>query len=208
MMEEKKEEKNRLAGDLPKKRAKKIAKKRAPRKKAVKVEKPEAAKVEKREEATVAAVPEVVKPIKTTLDKLSGEELLTLKKRRFIQSIGRRKRATAVVKLQSGTGKTTINNKELNKYFLRPELQQKVVAPLILVGQRDKCDVIAKVIGGGANGQAEAIRMALARNLKLRNIMFRAPLKKAGFLTRDEREKERKKYGLKRARRGPQWSKR
>ncbi len=189
MVEEKKE-----------KKVKKATKKRALRKKV--------AEVAIKQEIKAEPVQEVVAPVTATLDKLPAEDLLALKKRRYIVSVGRRKRATAVVRLQSGTGKVTINNKELNRYFLRPELQQKVWAPLVLVGQRDKCDVIAKVMGGGPNGQAEAIRMGLARNLKQRNIMFRAPLKKAGFLERDQREKERKKYGLKRARRAPQWSKR
>lgn len=197
MVEEKKKEK-----------VKKITKKRAPRKKVAVVEQKKAIEAEKNQEIKTEPAQDAVKPIKTTLKKLPVEDLSAFKKRRFIESVGRRKRAVAVVRLQSGTGKATINNKEVNQYFLRPELQQKVWAPLVLVGQRDKCDITAKVMGGGANGQAEAIRMALARNLKLRNIMFRGPLKKAGFLKRDEREKERKKYGLKRARRAPQWSKR
>ena len=128
--------------------------------------------------------------------------------RKFIYKIGRRKESSARVKLFSGTGEIKINNKDYKQYFPTFELQQTIESPLVLVGQRDKCNIQVKVSGGGIRGQAEAIRLGIARCLKQRNIMFRIPLKKAGFLTRDSREKERKKYGLKRARRAPQWQKR
>lgn len=128
--------------------------------------------------------------------------------RKFVSALGRRKEATAKVKLLTGSGKINVNNKELKEYFPIFEHQQIVESPLVVVGQRDKCDLQIKIEGGGKRGQAEAARLAIARCLKKRNIMFRVPLKKAGFLTRDAREKERKKYGLKGARRAPQWSKR
>lgn len=128
--------------------------------------------------------------------------------RRFVSVLGRRKEATARAKLSTGSGKIVINNKELKEYFPIFEHQQIVESPLVVVGQRDKCDLWIKIEGGGKRGQAEAARLAIARCLKIRNIMFCVPLKKAGFLTRDAREKERKKYGLKGARRAPQWAKR
>ncbi|MEW6407196.1 MAG: 30S ribosomal protein S9 [Patescibacteria group bacterium] len=128
--------------------------------------------------------------------------------RKFVSALGRRKEATARAKLSTGSGKIIINNKELKEYFPIFEHQQIVESPLAVVGQRDKCDLQIKIEGGGKGGQAEAARLAISRCLKIRNIMFRVPLKKAGFLTRDAREKERKKYGLKGARRAPQWAKR
>lgn len=128
--------------------------------------------------------------------------------RRFVSALGRRKEATALARLTTGSGKIVINNKDLKQYFPLFEYYDILESPLVVVGQRGKCDLQIKVFGGGKRGQAEAARLAIARCLKKRNIMFRVPLKKAGFLTRDAREKERKKYGLKRARRAPQWQKR
>lgn len=146
------------------------------------------------------------------LKELPKKEILAKKPaipfRKFIYKIGRRKEATAQVRLFSGKGGIVVNNKDFKKYFPTFELQQIVESPFLLVGQRDKCDAQIKTSGGGIKGQAEAVRLGIARCLKQRNIMFRVPLKKAGFLTRDPREKERKKSGLKRARRAPQWQKR
>lgn len=128
--------------------------------------------------------------------------------KRYIYAVGRRKEARAQVKLYEGTGKILINKKELLAYFPTPDLWQKVIHPLELVSEKNKCDLIIKAEGGGKNGQAEAIAHGIARALKLKNENYRIPLKKAGLLRRDPRAKERKKYGLKRARRAPQWQKR
>jgi len=128
--------------------------------------------------------------------------------KRYIYAVGRRKEARAQVKLYEGTGKILINGKDFITYFPTFDLQQKILYPLELVGERNKCDLVIKVEGGGKNGQTEAVAHGIARALKLKNENYRAPLKKAGLLRRDPRVKERKKYGLKRARRAPQWQKR
>jgi small subunit ribosomal protein S9 len=114
---------------------------------------------------------------------------------------GSRKRATARVRLYpKGTGKLTINGNEIAD----PVIQE----PLVLTGLDKKVDVTVRVVGGGMTGQKEATRMGIARAMIAWNPELRTTLRKSGFLTRDPREKERKKYGLKRARRAPQWQKR
>ncbi|MGI6103103.1 MAG: 30S ribosomal protein S9 [Patescibacteria group bacterium] len=124
------------------------------------------------------------------------------RKTSYVAAVGRRKRAVARVRLTTGTGKVTINGKEI-------AAEQPVVRqPLTLAGVADKVDVSAKVLGGGVNGQLEAVRHGIARALVAYQADFKSALKKAGLLTRDPREKERKKPGLKRARRAPQWAKR
>ncbi len=131
------------------------------------------------------------------------------KKNSYIYSLGRRKSASATVRLyKNGKGEVTVNGKPLNEYFPTIELRRIVLSPLVGVGQDDKLDVTAKVLGGGVKGQAEAIRHAISRTLEKLNPNFRKALKKHGYLTRDPRVKERKKPGLKRARRRPQWAKR
>ena len=127
---------------------------------------------------------------------------------KYIYSVGRRKEARAQVRMYSGKGKITVNNKELNNYFPTSDLQQKVFHPLELVGEKDKCDITVMVRGGGKTGQVEAIRHGIARALQIKNEDYRAVLKKEELLKRDPRMKERKKYGLKGARRAPQWQKR
>jgi small subunit ribosomal protein S9 len=127
---------------------------------------------------------------------------------KYIYSVGRRKEARAQVRMYSGKGKITVNNKELNNYFPTSDLQQKVYHPLELVGEKDKCDITVMVKGGGKTGQVEAIRHGIARALQIKNEDYRAVLKKEELLKRDPRMKERKKYGLKGARRAPQWQKR
>jgi small subunit ribosomal protein S9 len=141
-------------------------------------------------------------------DKTKKTEEKQIPAKRYIYAIGRRKEAHAQIKLYDGTGKILINNRELSNYFSSPELQQKVFYPLELAGEKNKCDVAVKVEGGGKNGQTEAVAHGIARALKLKNKDYRVPLKKAGLLKRDPRAKERKKYGLKGARRAPQWQKR
>lgn len=121
---------------------------------------------------------------------------------------GRRKSSIARVRLVPGKGNITVNDTELDKYFGMETLKVIVKQPLTLTNNTDKFDVVAKVIGGGFTGQAGAIRHGVARALLQVDEALRPTLKKAGFLTRDPRMKERKKYGLKAARRAPQFSKR
>jgi small subunit ribosomal protein S9 len=121
---------------------------------------------------------------------------------------GRRKKSIARVRLVPGDGKIIINNKDLNDYFGLETLKVEVRRPLNITGTESKFDVIAKVEGGGVSGQAGAIRHGIARALIDADIEYRPSLKREGLLTRDPRMKERKKYGLKKARRAPQFSKR
>ena len=121
---------------------------------------------------------------------------------------GRRKSSVARVYITPGTGKVTINKKDMDDYFGLETLKIIVRQPLEITNTADKYDVKVNVHGGGFTGQAGAIRHGIARALNNADEELRAPLKKAGFLTRDSREKERKKYGLKKARRAPQFSKR
>jgi small subunit ribosomal protein S9 len=121
---------------------------------------------------------------------------------------GRRKKSVARVRLVPGEGKVIINDRELDDYFGLETLKVIVKQPLVLTDTGSKFDVICKVVGGGYTGQAGAIRHGIARALLKADEELRPVLKKAGFLTRDPRMKERKKYGLKKARRAPQFSKR
>jgi small subunit ribosomal protein S9 len=121
---------------------------------------------------------------------------------------GRRKEAVARVRLIPGQGNITINDRSLDDYFGYDTLKVIVKQPLVLTETIDKFDVIAKVEGGGFTGQAGAIRHGIARALLKADGDLRPVLKKAGFLTRDPRMKERRKYGLKKARKAPQFSKR
>ena len=122
---------------------------------------------------------------------------------------GRRKSSIARAKvIANGTGSIVINGKKLEEYFGLGTLQYIVKQPLVLLGLEEKVDVSVNVQGGGLTGQAGAIRHAIARGLVNVNDAYKAELKKAGFLTRDSRAKERKKYGLKKARKAPQFSKR
>lgn len=125
-----------------------------------------------------------------------------------IFATGRRKNAVARVRLFPGTGKITVNNKDLSSYFANQVLEQEVIAPFRVTETEGKFDVVVKVAGGGLSGQAGACRHGVARALLKFDENLRAPLKKAGFLTRDPRMKERRKYGLKKARKAPQFSKR
>ncbi len=121
---------------------------------------------------------------------------------------GRRKEATAVVRLSKGKGNVTVNKKNIDDYFGRDVAKMIVRQPLVLTKTSESYDVDAKVQGGGSFGQAGAIRLAISKALLEENPDFRADLKKAGYLTRDSRVKERKKVGLKKARKSPQFSKR
>ena len=121
---------------------------------------------------------------------------------------GRRKKSIARVRLVNGNGNITINNKSLDEFLGVETLKVIVKQPLVATNALDKFDVIAKVTGGGISGQAGAVRHGIARALVEANAEYRPTLKAAGFLTRDARMKERKKYGLKKARKAPQFSKR
>jgi small subunit ribosomal protein S9 len=121
---------------------------------------------------------------------------------------GRRKSSVARVRLVPGEGKVVINGREMNDYFGLETLKLIVNQPLELTETKDKYDILVNVIGGGFSGQAGAIRHGISRALCKADPELRATLKKAGLLTRDPRMKERKKYGLKAARRAPQFSKR
>lgn len=121
---------------------------------------------------------------------------------------GRRKKSIARVRLIPGEGNITINGRSIDQYFGLETLRVVVRQPLVLTGTLGKFDVIANVHGGGSTGQAGALRHGIARALIKADADLRSDLKKAGFLTRDPRMKERKKYGLKKARRAPQFSKR
>jgi small subunit ribosomal protein S9 len=126
----------------------------------------------------------------------------------YFYGTGRRKKSVARVRVYPGTGKITINDRDIDDYFGLETLKLIVRQPLALTETLDKFDIICRVSGGGVTGQAGAIRHGLSRALLQYDEAVRPALKKAGFLTRDPRMKERKKYGLKGARRAPQFSKR
>ena len=127
---------------------------------------------------------------------------------RYVEGVGRRKRATARVRLVPGTGTMLVNGRPVGAYF--PRLRDTLIAtaPLRATGNEQRYDVSVKVEGGGLSGQAGAVSHGLARALVARDESLRKVLRQAGLLTRDPREKERKKYGLKRARKAPQYTKR
>ena len=126
----------------------------------------------------------------------------------YFYGTGRRKKSVARVRVYAGTGKVTINDRVIDDYFGLETLKLIVRQPLELTGTTAKFDIVCRVNGGGVTGQAGGIRHGLSRALLQYDESLRSALKKAGFLTRDPRMKERKKYGLKAARRAPQFSKR
>jgi small subunit ribosomal protein S9 len=127
---------------------------------------------------------------------------------RPIQTVGRRKEAVVRVRLVAGTGQFTLNKRSLENYFPNKVHQQLIKEPLVTLDKAEAFDIHATLVGGGITGQAGALRLAIARALIDLEPADRPPLKKAGFLSRDARVKERKKYGLKKARKAPQYSKR
>lgn len=127
---------------------------------------------------------------------------------RPIQSVGRRKEAVVRVRLVPGTGNFNLDGRSLEGYFPNKVHQQVIKAPLVAVDRLESFDIYAHLDGGGPSGQAGALRLAIARALIMASPEDRPVLKKAGFLTRDARAIERKKYGLKKARKAPQYSKR
>jgi small subunit ribosomal protein S9 len=124
------------------------------------------------------------------------------------RATGKRKESVARVMLVPGTGKVTVNDKDFNAYFGREAMTTSIIEPLKLTGNENAYDVIADLRGGGISGQAGALRHGISKALLEINVEYRMILKKEGFLTRDSRIKERKKYGLKKARKRPQFSKR
>jgi small subunit ribosomal protein S9 len=137
------------------------------------------------------------------------------KKIQYLEAVGRRKRAVARVRLYTvdsaesmETGNFSINGKNYKEYFPTAILQQTIESPFTKLKSTNKFSGTVKVKGGGISGQAEAVRHGISRALILFDINFRKKLKKLGFLKRDPREKERRKFGLKKARKAPQWSKR
>jgi small subunit ribosomal protein S9 len=147
----------------------------------------------------VTAAPEATEAPARPAPRISGETA---------QTVGRRKEAVVRVRLTPGSGKFTLNGKTLEEYFPNKVHQQLIREPLVTVEKPETFDVRANLHGGGITGQAGALRLAIARALIELDIEDRPALKKAGFLTRDPRVKERKKYGLKKARKAPQYSKR
>lgn len=128
---------------------------------------------------------------------------------KYYEAIGRRKTAVARVRLHTkGDKEFIVNDKPYNKYFLHAQTQESAVASLKKMKSLDRFRIVAKVSGGGEHAQAEAVRHGIARVLVIFNENFKKRLRKAGFLTRDPRMRERKKFGLRRARRAPQWAKR
>lgn len=126
----------------------------------------------------------------------------------FSNATGRRKSSTARVRIRPGNGEMTVNGRKIEEYFVRPVLRMIVNQPLEQVGMLGKFDVIANCQGGGHSGQAGALRHGITRALMEYNVELRPALKTAGMVTRDARQKERKKYGKRGARRGTQFSKR
>jgi small subunit ribosomal protein S9 len=125
-----------------------------------------------------------------------------------VGATGRRKEAVARVRLIPGTGQFKLNGRALVDYFPRPVLQMIVTEPLRLTNTLDAYDIVARIEGGGMSGQAGAVRHGIARALIIADPTLRSELKRKGMLTRDARAKERRKYGLKKARKAPQFSKR
>ncbi len=152
---------------------------------------------------------EAEKKVAQTEPKIAKTEKQKTKRRTYLFAVGRRKSAIARVRYhKKGTGQFIVNNKPVEKYFSTIELQQIAKDPLTALSLKIDADITIRVAGGGIKGQAEAVRHGLSRVLILVDKSYRPQLKRLGFLKRDARVKERKKFGLKRARRAPQWQKR
>lgn len=169
-------------------------------------------KAKKADEGTAKKAPVKAKAKETPTLVVEAEQVAAAKTAKggsFIAAVGRRKTSIARVRLiKNGKGLITVNGKPFADYFGTYDLRAQIEAPLKAIGQADAVDISAKVEGGGIRGQAEAIRHGISRALIQLNPTFRKTLKKLGYLSRDPRKKERKKPGLKSARRAPQWSKR
>ncbi len=130
------------------------------------------------------------------------------KAERYREAVGRRKTAIARVRLFAGSGKMTVNGKDFKHYFNLPRLVSSAMAPLSQMNLLKQFDVTVKVVGGGVMAQAEAVRHGISRAIILHTPEWKSRLRAMGYLTRDSRMVERKKYGLRKARRAPQWAKR
>lgn len=156
-----------------------------------------------------AAIKKVKKTRKVVTKAVKAEEIGALKSSRYLETVGRRKTSIARLRLfTEGEKSILVNGKAYEKYFPTQDLQQILISPLEKMSSQGKFGLLIKVRGGGIHSQAEAVRHALSRALVLFNPDFKKRLKNAGFLSRDSRMRERKKFGLKRARRAPQWQKR
>ena len=145
------------------------------------------------------------------MEKTDKKEPVVLKtgNRKYIYTIGRRKSAIAQIRFYAkGSGQVVVNGREFKDYFPTATLQQLALLPLTDTNTADTYDISVVVKGGGVRGQADAVRLGIARALVQAEEGFKGQIKKSGYLTRDSRVKERKKYGLRGARRAPQWSKR
>ena len=154
---------------------------------------------------------EIIKKDTKTLnnDQNTSKEIPNeIRKGKYFYGVGGRKTAKARVRIYKGKGEITINGKKAEEYFKNDLLIKIIDKPLTLTNNSNKFDLLIKVVGGGKRGQADAIRHGISRALVSFNQELKTTLKKAGFLTRDPRIKERKKYGLKRARKAPQYRKR
>lgn len=128
---------------------------------------------------------------------------------KYTQAIGRRKQAVAQVRIYpGGSGKVTVNDKDIKEYFPVESIRQNAIAPLKEVGRDEAVDVSVRATGGGLRGQADAVKLGIARALVKDDESLKTTIKSKGFLTRDPRRKERKKFGLRGARRAKQWRKR
>ena len=174
-------------------------------KKSVPPVEPKAAEPKKKLTPSLAAAEPKKTPARTATRSVAGGVVSG----KYIEAVGRRKTAVARVRLfEKGKKEIFINDKDYQDYFPNFELQKIVKAPLEMMGVEGQFGITVKVKGSGRHSQAEAVRHGVSRGLIKFDPEFRKRLKKAGFLTRDPRMRERKKFGLKRARRGPQWSKR
>lgn len=166
-------------------------------------------KAEKKKEASKEPKKKAVKKEKE--EKIEKKEIL-VSSVKYFYGLGKRKTAVAQARIypneEKGARKISINNREIKEYFPIERLQEQIKNPFLKIGQDGKFDISAKVFGGGVNAQAEALRLAIARALVKADESFKKPLRDSGFLTRDPRIVERKKPGLKKARRAPQWAKR
>ncbi len=161
------------------------------------------------------SVKKTLLPKKETVVRMKDENILgkiqldSFGKDKYLETIGRRKTAIARVRLYLKKGQGfIINQKSYNEYFTTNHLQEISIAPLKKMKCEDKFSITVKIAGGGINSQAEAVRHGLSRALVLLNPEIKKRLRRIGYLTRDPRQRERKKFGLKRARRAPQWGKR
>ncbi len=176
---------------------------------AVEIEAAEEAVIEAVEDAAIESVEQAADDYDTDVAPVADDEVrVPVVIDRPIQTVGRRKEAVVRVRLVPGTGQFNLNGRTLEDYFPNKVHQQLIKAPLVTVERTESFDIFAKLVGGGPSGQAGALRLGIARALIEVTPEDRPALKKAGFLTRDPRAVERKKYGLKKARKASQYSKR